>query len=186
MNQYSSMATYPRQSSDTCKISSVWDTWTATSHFVTAWLGSVIMNMHVIRLCGAMHEPSNWPWLAIVIIHQYLQKITNLTRIYHRTGSWNLHNLEIGSINFELPYIRQLWMFLFKFGTLIAIYPAYLELLHIVIHQLDREIGTLFWDTLYQFVWGPEANCAWSQTTWLPSGDSSEHVKSLLSSNFHA
>ena len=83
------------------------------------------------------------PKLAIVIIHQYMQKITNLTRIYHRTGSWNLHNLDIGSIYFELPYNRQLWMFLFQiWHAYVNLSPAYLELLHMFIHQLDREIWT--------------------------------------------
>ena len=38
-----------------------------------------------------------------------------------------MHNLEIGRINFELPYIRQLWMFLFQ------IWHAYVNLSPVLI-----------------------------------------------------
>ena len=92
---------------------------------------------HGLRL---IHSPHN------MHIHQYLQKIINLTRIYDITGSWNLHNLEIGSINFELPYIRQLWMFIFQiWHALCQSISSLFGDLHMFIHQLGRKIWTNMW-----------------------------------------
>ena len=132
MNQYSSMATYPGQTSQSgihgLRLAASW---------------------HLVGQCNNEHAcyvGYVWalkPWLAIVIIHQYMQKITNLTKIYHRTGSWNLYNLEILSINFELPYIRQLLMFLFLIWyAYVNLSPAYSELLFsMFIHQLGVRYG---------------------------------------------
>ena len=97
------------------------------------------------------------PWLAIVIVHQYLQKITNLTRDLSQkqgAGICTIWKLEVPTLSCHIfanygCFFFQIW------HAYVNLSPAYLKLLHMLIHQLGREVWTkmwectLFWDILY-------------------------------------